>query len=494
MVFTDEEEYSDSDEDIITYRPPEGNACYINLLPDDVLVEIFKLVYESWPTKEHRQRTEIRVCQRWRELIINTPLLWTRIYLPNVFTGPSYDNAHSFERSRGALLDIIVRQIGEETDEEGEMIDRVLVEHQSRIRRLTFLSGSENSVAYVLAHWKSEDTPHLTAMHLNVSHYRFARRNLDYENFWAQQLEKLGIGFVRAWPGLSNLRTLILDDIDVRRFPASANLRVLQLGAIELTVKELQGIFERFPSLETLTIQQLSPLTGTRARLVVPDDTVLRAPSLRNLGIGSFRRHSTDCKCGLVYLAAPNLEYLELQCDPALLAQRHFAVLLNPDKAQNPRKIRLAMGYRTALVTDEVAEFLNNLPRKDEIDLEATWSVGPPGYHDRVNALLESTMGVRSLTIDFAFMREYGGMRPKRPHTNDFIQLLHEGKKCSPTYVRGLTDGADEMSYQEVDDALDGSGVELLRSPVPDWLVPKWNSFSVDTYDDHNQDEDNESD
>jgi hypothetical protein len=75
----------------------------------------------------------------------------------------------------------------------------------------------------------------------------------------------MGIGLVHEWPGLANLRTLILNEFEVRRFPASANLHVLQLGTIQLTVKELQEIVERFPSLETLTIHKLLPLAGARA-------------------------------------------------------------------------------------------------------------------------------------------------------------------------------------------------------------------------------------
>lgn len=440
------------------------------MLPDDVLVEVFKLVYEFWPTNEHKQRFEIQVCQRWRSLIIDTPLLWTTVYVPNasLLTGPSYYNAHSLERSKGALLDLFILDNSDElhlNQEDSLKTYRVLVEQHSRIGRLSILAVSEIAVACVLANWKSEDTPYLTTLRVNAAYGKSTPTTLGYVKHW---FKKMGLKSAPAWPGLPNLRSLLLNKFDVRRFPASANLRELELVAFYLTVEGLQGVLEQFPALETLKIPELKLPTCSRVQAEIPDGTVICAPSLRKLAIGSFYRHSPKCICGLVYLAAPNLEHLELKCRPSLLTQHHFSVLLHPDNTQNLSKIRLA--FKTAVLSDDAAEFLRGLPGQERIDLEASWISSTQRWQRDIEVLLEATTGMRSLTIDFDFSWAHW----KNSNAAELIETVRHVKKCSPTFVRGLTHAGDKLSYQAADDALLGSGIELLRSPVPDWLVERW--------------------
>ena len=75
----------------------------INCLPTEILVFILDLDVHTRRYPERKQELA-NVCQRWRDVILQTPCFWSTIY---VASDASSINTH-LERSRGTLLDIVI--------------------------------------------------------------------------------------------------------------------------------------------------------------------------------------------------------------------------------------------------------------------------------------------------------------------------------------------------------------------------------------------------
>lgn len=105
---------SESDEnlsdDAAPYSSTPTDKCFIETLPDDILLEIFFLLNTpSFCGFDHYYRTEFAVCRRWNTLQLRTPLLWTQIYdgdSPSARV--SLEQSASYERSAPALIDLIM--------------------------------------------------------------------------------------------------------------------------------------------------------------------------------------------------------------------------------------------------------------------------------------------------------------------------------------------------------------------------------------------------
>ena len=78
----------------------------INRLPTEILVFILDLDIQAHHDPGWKQDLA-GVCQRWRDVILQTPCFWTIIY---VASDASSTMAH-LERSRGALLDIVIESV-----------------------------------------------------------------------------------------------------------------------------------------------------------------------------------------------------------------------------------------------------------------------------------------------------------------------------------------------------------------------------------------------
>ena len=76
----------------------------INRLPTEILVFILDLDVHTHHYPERKQKLA-GVCQRWRDVILQTPCFWSTIY---VASDASLVNTH-LERSRGTLLDIFIQ-------------------------------------------------------------------------------------------------------------------------------------------------------------------------------------------------------------------------------------------------------------------------------------------------------------------------------------------------------------------------------------------------
>lgn len=224
---------------------------------------------------------------------------------------------------------------------------------------------------------------------------------------------------------------------------------MLQLGAVELTIKALKDILDRFPSLETLAVAELEPLSSARMDGNPHDGTTIYANSLRKLGFGTYHGHGAGCGCGPAFLAAPNLECLELQCESGFLGHRHFTTLLYPDITKHLRKFRL--GSRAALLSRPAVKFLRKV-RSDTIDLQISWLMGPEWAHESLQRVLESVT-MRSIIVDFAFAKTWWSFRAKKS-ANEMVTALKEATKASPTFIRGLTN--DTLSLQELGNRLEG--------------------------------------
>ncbi|KIM56795.1 hypothetical protein SCLCIDRAFT_205906 [Scleroderma citrinum Foug A] len=76
----------------------------INRLPTEILVLILDLDVHTHRHRKPQKQTLASVCRRWRDVILQTPCFWSTIY---VTSDAPWINTH-LERSRGALLDIVI--------------------------------------------------------------------------------------------------------------------------------------------------------------------------------------------------------------------------------------------------------------------------------------------------------------------------------------------------------------------------------------------------
>ena len=84
-----------------TKTRPRG-PCYINQLPEEVLIVIFRLALERHRKRYRAQRRLIKVCSRWHRVMMEATELWA-----NIHTDMSLQTLSIYlTRSKTALLDV----------------------------------------------------------------------------------------------------------------------------------------------------------------------------------------------------------------------------------------------------------------------------------------------------------------------------------------------------------------------------------------------------
>ncbi|KAH9936295.1 uncharacterized protein B0H18DRAFT_1206663 [Fomitopsis serialis] len=94
---------------------PQDSRCWIYHLPTELLVQIFRIVYDCVPDDGKRHFPELsisHVSKLWRDIAINLPTLWTAFDFPD-------DLRHNkaaiyLERSKRAPLEIVITLDGGE--------------------------------------------------------------------------------------------------------------------------------------------------------------------------------------------------------------------------------------------------------------------------------------------------------------------------------------------------------------------------------------------
>lgn len=225
-----------------------------------------------------------------------------------------------------------------------------------------------------------------------------------------------------------------------------------------LTPTGLREIAMCYPLLSTWTIDLLGPWISDEKPA---ECDIVSIPSLSKLAIGSSHVHPEACACGIGYLAAPNIERLELRCGPSVLNKRHFSTLLHPSNTTRLRELRTAVGN----ITHENLSFLESLPLITDLQL--------PKLHREDVSLVRGLLAltnVRTITISI-HLPNY----PGDPITMDTLCLaiLHK-PKASPLVQLRPRYWVVELPFVVKD--YPGDKLRMLRPYYDDysWLIESW--------------------
>ncbi|KAL0063935.1 hypothetical protein AAF712_009125 [Marasmius tenuissimus] len=151
--------------------------------PSEVLSEIFRRVHDI---NLNASRRLSQVCTRWRDAVINDPILWSNIDIDIMvlcvtfpLAAQKIDNALLFLEtalSRSKDVDLHVhfvhvlplRQPGDPRDELGCTLFRALLDHSPRFASLTFVTDIIKPTNYLVPYYAMPQLPRLHTLYLEV--------------------------------------------------------------------------------------------------------------------------------------------------------------------------------------------------------------------------------------------------------------------------------------------------------------------------------------
>ncbi|KAK0506384.1 hypothetical protein EDD18DRAFT_1325631 [Armillaria luteobubalina] len=274
----------------------------INQLPGELLVLIYATGLRDSPSNQHQPflASICSVCRHWRDVAIEASELWTTIYIA---LGRHLPATQAFlERSKGRLIDVFITAIN--TDRfiiarDAATITAITALHISRVRTLVMSLPQYKVYTTFSDAYRSISATNLAGLSFHCS-----------RDIW--QFGAIPPLFANA----DSLCHLDTQGIFLNIVPSRTSLTSLELDNYMPTHKELQGLFDSSPRLETLILHAFDIL-GPRELVSEADVkpmTITAPTSFTALALNLHRRHSdstTSC-CVLGSLRIPNLEYLEL--------------------------------------------------------------------------------------------------------------------------------------------------------------------------------------
>ncbi|KAJ7783721.1 hypothetical protein DFH07DRAFT_788890 [Mycena maculata] len=264
-------------------------------LPEELLVQFFKIVIEDSgdnPAEPVVLRLS-SVCKFLRELVINSPILWSYIRLRGfreLKAVPLF-----IERSKTCLLDVTVHLDVIPYIAPNDLPNYAI----PRWRSLTVGGSESNQISYFVQAIGNIATPELQHVRL------FPRTTFDCVD-----------EHVPLFSGASNtLRTLALRGC-VGCLPPFPNLTKLNIFRLLCNYQQFRQLIEGLPSLTTLILPELLDRLGfdTLPEPDPPSRSMIEALSLKYFAVGFINTYLTlvDDPPILKFLSMPNLEYLEV--------------------------------------------------------------------------------------------------------------------------------------------------------------------------------------
>ncbi|KAF5311911.1 hypothetical protein D9619_003475 [Psilocybe cf. subviscida] len=426
-------------------------------LPDDVLTEIFLILYAYWPSRQHKRRSELGACRRWYNVMINMPLLWRSVHLPR---GDAADGepqrrliSMHLTRSRNALLD--VRFVPTRNLEERDC--SLVFQNALRIRKLEAQFITRGAFHNIFSQdWERLEMPNLQSLIVSDGPRGY---------FQDESTNSLPLS-IRPWQGMEALHKLELNNFPFTDFPAGTRVRSLSLKSARVSSFILKEIFQHFPCLETLSIRDfISPSLDGGVHLGRP----IRAPNLRNLAIGGIFLHEAECNCGLALLVAPNIETVEYHgMRRSLLNDAHTTILFKSG-GEKTRRLRVCNQQRSK----EKELFLySRLP--SHIDLEFAELPGDDACF--IIELLSSLSNLHSITLALYppvdnILHRKARYQANNLNPTNFSQIVRQFKPvlACPTYIRVFD---TSLIPEDVRHIL-GHNLTILVSPMvkEDWVA-----------------------
>ncbi|KAF9015100.1 hypothetical protein BDQ17DRAFT_1535832 [Cyathus striatus] len=309
-----------------------SNSCpsNVHILPDDILLEIFKIASRS-PSLDFTPPSPLvvsAVCNRWRRLAEDYPLLWTNICIPSYL---GCYNDLFFKRSQPAEIDVTL-----DITQNGAMfyhgsylqISKLLNESVNRLKSLTIRTLTLDDVQKF-----SEAFQDVTASVL---------RRLEVILRFEEEVDSLSdLPYRPIFKDAPCLHFLRIHGIPFDCLPPIVHLTHLDIGNFYPTLKEFQKLLGACSNLTSLVLRQFgncSPDTGDSESLVI------EAPKLQSLAISFDISHPDEgCTCPINYLTVPSLKYLEVSMPLSLSLDlsAHFTSIIKSWPQSSSRTVRL---------------------------------------------------------------------------------------------------------------------------------------------------------
>ncbi|PPQ97078.1 hypothetical protein CVT26_001261 [Gymnopilus dilepis] len=326
------------------------------------------------------------VCRRWRNLVINTPLLWALILISS---DTSFDCFKNFERSQPALVDVSFDSFTSSADSNlFAQTSDAIAQHIARVRSLKIRVWASQEIYTIFESWKNLEAPNLESLEISVSSWAFnSPLTFPSPTFSSASSKKSPF-----WRGGKSLRSLKLDGFSYQEFGPLPSLTSLDLDKLNASPQEFQDILTICPLLAKLVVRQYGGPSHAPQNL----DHIreIDASSLRRLAVKIGDDHYyEECPCALPFLSMANLEYLEI-INSGAVSDSHFIAISKQWKSL-PRLKRLIIRGSSIWETD--TSFLSCLPRTTTLEVISF----PRVAHDALATIL-TLSNLNSLIFDLS--------------------------------------------------------------------------------------------
>ncbi|KAF5342635.1 hypothetical protein D9611_001919 [Ephemerocybe angulata] len=299
------------------YAQLRNQEVAIERLPNELLSMVFGGAHASLRTNRSG-RADLdalrflvdtsRVCVRWRQVVLHTPLLWNSI----VMTVPpdfrehqepqEYLEAH-LKRSGDAFLDMTFFA---ETENplDLDLFFTIIGLHAKRWRRVSIEMRSA-TIPSIQPHFKYLEVPMLKHFSINIWETRDGRGPMSPRTAYPDPKPQV---FLDGAPNLSVLR--LANAAIGHLHPNSTSITTLHLGGWEqafFTWPQLKSLLESLPQLQNLSLHELCVRHNTRDPTHEP--APIHLPHLQNLRI---HKPFTPVERFLPLFTVPKLERLAL--------------------------------------------------------------------------------------------------------------------------------------------------------------------------------------
>ena len=291
------------------YKNAKAKAAVISSLPEEILAIIFETGHVASSVEKTNRPFEIRVShvsQRWRNIALQTPRIWTNIC--RVSYQQCLDSITAYlERSKAVTLDLYIST----GSQDGNLHEDIMIipfcqlinPHTCRFRRVSVTCGSQGELAEILQCISTSAAPHLESVDISLSPLSSVDEIDKYHQIFAggavclNSIYLCRLALHCCMPPLGSVTNFHLHDVASR---------------LRTNMAELHNALSAMTSLAHLVVE---------GEVIHhwPADTVIKLPSLRSLLIRATNDQETATQVLgiLMTISSPSLEILSLHnlCD-----------------------------------------------------------------------------------------------------------------------------------------------------------------------------------
>lgn len=389
----------------------------VHSLPSELLLEIFVAGSSQPPSEVGINAVPFpilvsMVCKFWRNVAINSPCLWSTIFLPST---TKFDVLTFFERSKPAPFDVTLDTMVASSFGDGSSFDcisRTILDNICRLRSLKINVWSAEDLRSLVASFRDAEAPMLN--NLEVFVYT-QEESHDSRN---------GLPIMTHTVALKSLK---VKGVCGYCSPPLINLTFLDIDRFKPSESQFRDLFDACPSLSSLILRRFA----AREDAVFDQASLpIHASSLRSFAVSFTSGHSSPCACPLHLLVLENVECIEIFL-LSLDLSGHFSSSLRSWR-QNYRVRKLRMSGIS--IEAEELLFIQSLPNTIDLELINIYTnsdfylpsvISLPNLHSITLEVMNKEAGVTGVADLSWFSRVVGQrlVKPTSPLTACFSKL-----------------------------------------------------------------------